>query len=395
MTVVIALIILYFASGSPVSLYSLWRDELGVTNSDLSLASMCYFFGTVIPLLFLPRISDHLGRRPATVMILLVSLCGVATFAMVSSPAMIMVGRFIQGFASGLGSSTVAAYVVDLSVGLPRWVGPMITSSAPTVGLALGAFASGGTVSFSDVTPETYFWVLAAVIVVIAVLVLLARETMPRSPGLARSLIPQFSLPEGCLRIYLASAVVFVGTWSIGGFSQSFSAVIVSEQLGYEDTFISAVVFAILLLPNILGSYMAKRYDTRHAQRLWMGMFSLAIILMYVSLAFFDSLLLFCLFSILAGVGQGVAFTAGVSELTGRATKAQRAGTFSLIYLTSYGGAAIPNLVVGMFSGDHTVEGILLAYAIYIFVMFLILLALTAKPYPKRESSELLTERRA
>lgn len=381
MGAVASLLVLYFASGSPISLYSMWQDELGLSHAQLSMVSMWYLLGTVIPLLFLPRISNHLGRRPATVMILCVSICGAITFAMVNSPEMIMAGRLIQGIASGLGSSTVAAYVVDLSSDLPKWVGPMITSSAPTLGLATGAFVSGGVVTYAGVSSASYFDAVAVFIVVIAVIMLFARETMPRSPGLLKSLVPRLTLPDGCARLYAACTMVFVSTWALGGFSQSFSATIVSEQFGMHDAIISAVVFTSLLLPNAVGSFFAKRFDTRQAQRGGLFVFAVCAAMMYVSLAILSNLVLFCIFSIVAGVAQGIAFTAGVTELLRRSTQTQRAGTFSTIYLTSYGGAAIPNLVVGLLPGSHSVQTILLGYVVLIAAMFAVLLILTAKPY--------------
>ena len=81
-----ALVILYFASGSPISLYSMWQEELGMSHAQLSMVSMWYLLGTVIPLLFLPRISDHLGRRPATIIILMVAVCGAVTHLPAGAP---------------------------------------------------------------------------------------------------------------------------------------------------------------------------------------------------------------------------------------------------------------------------------------------------------------------
>lgn len=386
-----SLVILYFASGSPISLYSMWQEELALTHAQLSMASMWYLLGTVIPLMFLPRISDHLGRRPATVMILMVSVCGVLTFMMVDSPEMIMAGRLIQGIASGLGSSTVAAYVVDLSSDLPRWVGPMITSSAPTLGLSTGAFVSGGLVSHVGVSPVSYFEAVVVLVAVFMVLVVFSKETVPRTPGLLRSMVPRFTLPARSGRLFAACALIFIGTWAVGGFSQSFSATIAYEYLGSTDALVAAAVFTSLLLPNAVGAFFAKRFDVRQAQVWGMGMYVAYAALMYVSLAFLSSLLLFCLFSIVAGFAQGIAFAAGVTELMGRATQAQRAGTFSTIYLTSYGGSAIPNLVVGMVAGNTPVVTILLWYVIMLAVMFVVMLALASKPYPREEAPERLS----
>lgn len=388
---VCALVVLYFASGSPIPLYSMYQEEMGLTHSELSMASMWYLLGTVIPLLFMSRISDHLGRRPVTVMILMVSLCGCLTFAYINQPSMLMAGRFIQGIASGLGSSTIAAYVVDLSAGLPKWVGPTITSSAPTLGLSVGAFVSGGVVQFTSVDSQYYFEALIVAIVVIAIVVVFARETVQRKPGLGRSLLPRLTLPKGCLRLYAASAMIFIGTWAVGGFSQSFSATIVSEQFGIHNTFIAAGVFTSLLLPNVVGSFFSNRFETRQAQHWGMGMFFVGVALMWISLAVLDSLALFVVFSIVAGVAQGIGFTASVTELLSRAGQRLRAGTFSTIYLTSYGGAAIPNFVVGLLPGTHETTEILLGYVVLVFVMLVISFALSAKPYPKAEAVEVAT----
>ena len=381
-----ALVVLYFASGGPIPLYSVYQEELGMTHGQLSMISMYYLLGTVIPLMFLPRISDHLGRRPATVMILLVSICGCITFAYISNPEMLMAGRLIQGIASGLGSSTIAAYVVDLSSDLPRWVGPMITSSAPTLGLSVGCFVSGGVTNFTSVSSQTYFEMVVAVVVVFIVLVLFARETMSRKPGLIRSLRPRFTLPPNSLRLFAASAMVFIGTWSLGGFAQSFSSTLVAEQFGIHDTFIAAAVYTSLLLPNVVGSFFAKRFDVRAAQKYGFGIFAVCAVMMLVSLTVFDSLAMYVVFSIVAAVCQGVAFTGSVTELLGRSSQAQRSGVFSLIYLTSYGGSAIPNLVVGLLPGEHSLFAILTGFVVLVVAMYAVMLALSAKPYPKVEA---------
>ena len=96
--------------------------------------------------------------------------------------------------------------------------------------------------------------------------------------------------------------------------------------------------------------------------------------------------------SVVAGIGQGIGFTAGVTALLSRAGKELRAGTFSTIYLTSYGGAAIPNFVVGLLPGTHAVLDILSWYVILIAVMYAVMLVLSAKPYPEVQPEELIAD---
>lgn len=133
-----------------------------------------------------------------------------------------------------------------------------------------------------------------------------------------------------------------------GGFAQSFSSTLVAEQFGIHDTLIVTGVCIVLLLPSVVGSLFAKRFDIRDAQRWGFGIFAFCAVLMLVSPTALDSLALYVVFNIVTAVCQGIGFTGSVTELLGRSTKDQRPGMFSLIYLISYGGFAIPNLVVGL-----------------------------------------------
>lgn len=374
-----ALLVLYFASGSPIPLYSMYQAQLELTHAELSMTSVYYLVGTVISLLFFPRLSDHLGRRPVTVLILAISFLGCLVFANLESPTMLMTGRLIQGIVSGLGSSTIAAYVVDLCSGLPVWIGPAITSSAPTLGLSSGAFVSGGLIQYTSVTTDVYFTAIMVAIVILAVLVVVGMETVRRTGGTLRSIVPKISIPASARRMFAASAMIFVGTWAIGGFSQAYSSTI-AEYFGSSNAFFAAVVFTSMLLPNAVGGFFANRFDTRVAQRYGMGIFAACMVLLLVSLHL-DILWLFFAGSIVAGFAQGIAFTGSVSGLLARTSLAARAGMFSTIYLTSYGGAAIPNLIVGMLPGVHPVEEILSWYVVLTVVMFAVVILVTRRQY--------------
>lgn len=375
-----AIVILYFASGSPIPLYSMYQGQLGLTQGDLSMTSVCYLLGTVVSLLFFPRLSDHLGRRPVTIVILAISFVGCFVFANLDSPQMLMLGRLIQGIVSGLGSSTVAAYIVDLCADLPRWVGPAITSSAPTLGLSTGAFVSGGVIQYTGVTAPMYFTAVMGFIVVIALTVACGKETVDRRPGLLRSIIPHIMIPPTARRMFLASSFIFVGTWAVGGFSQAYSSTIVQEYFGSHNAFLAAAVFTSLLLPNAVGGFFAKRFDTRTAQRYGMAGFAVFISIMYLSLVY-DNMAMFIIASIAAGFSQGIAFTGSVTGVLAQTGIKERAGVFSTIYLTSYGGAAIPNLIVGMVSAPYTVTEILSWYTVLTIVMFVLLMIVTIRRY--------------
>lgn len=147
--------------------------------------------------------------------------------------------------------------------------------------------------------------------------------------------------------------------------------------------FVATAVYTSPLLLNVVGSFFAKRFDVRVAQRWGFGIFALCAVLMLVSLTILDSLVLYVLFSIVAAVCQGIGFTGSVTEILGRADKSQRPGVFSVIYLMSYGGAAIPNLVVGLIPDEYSLYTILTGYVVLVVAMYAVMLSLSARPYPK------------
>lgn len=377
---VCALVILYVGSGGPIPIMTYYQETVGLSQGDLSMASTWYLLGTVVSLLFFPRLSDHLGRRPVVLMTLVLAFVGCCMYTVMDSSADLMVGRLVQGVASGLGSSATASYVVEMSSDLPKWVGPAITSSATTIGLSIGTFSSGGIQQFTDLGPSVFFEVVIFALVIIAVAVVAGRETVPRKEGAIGSLRPRLAVPRSAYRMFAASAVIFVGTWSINGFFQSFSSSVVEDSLGGSSAFIAAVIFAALLAPSIFGGIAGRRMDTRSAQRvgytafvvctagvcaaMWMGnLFVLAVVL------------------VIAGFCQGIAFTGSVNGLLSEAGVEGRAGMFSMIYLVSFGGSAIPNFVVGLLPDSLGLQTIFTGYLVMEVVFLAVMLISSARPY--------------
>lgn len=70
-----------------------------------------------------------------------------------------------------------------------------------------------------------------------------------------------------------------------------------------------------------------------------------------------------------------------MTHIINRATFDERSGTFSAVYLVSYGGAAVPNLLVGLFAGSTPVMDVMYCYVVFVFAMAVILFALTARGY--------------
>lgn len=387
---ILALFISYYASGLPISAYSIYREDLDMTPSQLSLTSAMYLLGTVIPLLFLTRISNYLGRRPVAVGTLVLAIIGSLTFTHLNSPGTLILGRFIQGFVSGLGSSALATYVVDLCIRAkaPVWLGPTVTSITPTVGISLGALTSGAVIEFTGISVSALFEVVAAFMVAVIILVILGQETRAREKGVLSSIRPKIQVPVNARHLLVASSTIFVGTWAIGGVYQAYSSTFAVMLLGSNDSFAAAAILISMIFPVVIGGFFANRFDLVFAQRIGIGLFAVSFAFVVLSLREGWTAVFF-LCNLICGFCQGIGYTCSMMHIINRASFDERSGTFSAVYLVSYGGAAVPNLIVGIFAGNTPVLDVMYCYLAFLVVMAVILFILTAKGYeePSAESS--------
>ena len=76
--------------------------------------------------------------------------------------------------------------------------------------------------------------------------------------------------------------------------------------------------------------------------------------------------ILFLILSILAAIFIGISFASTMEIILSKIKPDERAGVLSTIYLISYGGPAIINLVVGQIGNSFTLIQITIGYTIFV-----------------------------
>ena len=375
MTAATSFAVIYMASSAPVPLFAIYRKTLGLTHSDLSLAAVAYFAGAVLALLMFARISDYFGRRIVIFANLLLTMLGCLIFLDLAGSPMLLAGRFIQGFACGLASSAVA-YVVDNAPKTPAWLGAVVTGATPMLGLAGGSLASGALRQYGSGSLSVIFVMVMAMLMVCSIMLAFSPETVLRSQGGFRSLKPQIRIPLSIRPFLPAACATFVGTWSIGGFYLPFSASMAAEQLHTDNTFVAAAVFACMMTPYLIGGSLAGRMKPVGAQRMGMVVFTLCMAGVIASLKS-SSVSFFLLATVGAGIAWGIAFTGSMRTILGNISKEDRAGVLSTVFLISYSGAAIPNMIVGQLPGTTDIFSVAIGYGILVLLCCILLIVAT------------------
>lgn len=359
-----ALAAVFLASGMPIPLYSIYRAQDGITDAQLATATAAYLLATACSLLFLGRLSDHLGRRPVALAAVVTALAGATVMLTVDGPTHLVTGRILQGVACGLASSAIGTLVVDTAPARPRWLAGVMVSILPPAAVPLGALLSG-LLSANAPQPRTFSLTIAiAFLLASAVALLIWAPTPQRRSGAWDSMRPRPTVPDGGRAALPAAAGAIVAGWCIGGFYQAFAPAM-AAQVDASGPGASALMFvsAVALLP--VGGLLTGRFSAPSAVRLGVAVLLVGYLGTVVVLLNGGPLQAVVVANLVAGLGNGAAVAGATRLLLGTATPLERAGTIATVYLISYAGAAIPSLVAGRLSAalDLSVTTTALGYA--------------------------------
>ncbi|WP_407156533.1 MFS transporter [Bradyrhizobium sp. STM 3557] len=363
MSAVVSLVASFAAAAAPIPLYNIYRAEDGFTNFGISMAIVTYTVGTMVGLLVLGRLSNHLGRRLTAMASLGLLLLGCLLLLNVHNISTLLAGRILMGVGTGLASSTLTSYIVDAAPARPEWLASVASSQGPMLGLSIGAIASGALVQFGPWPRDLIYLVCAGFLSVSAVLLAISPETVTPTPPAWRSLLPRVIIPAQVRHLLPVAAAVLLATWATGAFYQAFVPALVEDQLHARSPLILGLVFAAYMAPSVLGAPIGGRSTPLVAQRVGMIIF-LAGMIGIITAITAGTLALFIIASIVAGVGQGVATSGTTRGLLHGSTLIDRASIFSAVYLICYSGAAFPSLISGKLSNTFSLPQIAFGYGV-------------------------------
>ena len=288
----------------------------------------------------------------------------------------LMIGRLLQGLSCGLASSTATAFIVDNEPKNYTGWGAALIGSMPNVGIVAGALVVG-LINYFFSSLEFGFVLSIVILLVGGGMLVRCRETMSRQPGVLGSLMPKVQLPPAVKRFLPAASCAFAGSWAVGGYYQAFSSAIAMQQFGLQNTFAASLVLVSFILPIALGAILARGRDSFTVQRWGMTVFFASMV--GVLLSFHGSSIVpFLIVNMIAGAAEGATFTASMSCILDKTTLEERAGVLSVIYIISYGGAVVPNIVVSRIADGLTLYELTAGYVVLVGVAWLLML-LTAK----------------
>ncbi|MFT0545267.1 MFS transporter [Allopusillimonas ginsengisoli] len=354
-----ALILLTFmaASSAPTPLYSLYRESWEFSAATLTVVFGVYAISLLLALLVLGSMSDYIGRRPVIVGALVLNIMAMVLFLMADTVSMLIAARLLQGVATGMATSALAAGLMDSD----RLRSPLINSVAPMVGLALGALGTSILVQFAPAPMRLVFILLIVAMSGLAIAALLLPELSSRRNGIWQALRPTVSVPRDAWRVLLLIAPLDVAAWALGGFYFSLGPTLAAHVTGQHAPVVGGLLVFTLTITaavsvTLLRTWAPERMLVFGALSLMSGV---AITLGGVQAG---SVLLFFLGTSIAGIGFGLGFLGALRTLLPVAQPHERAGLMAAFYIMSYLAFCVPAILAGIATGFMGLEPVAIYY---------------------------------
>lgn len=329
-------------------LYPLLQARIGMSSLGVTVAFSSYVLALVAVLMVAGHWSDHIGRRAALVLAVLVGLVGGVIFANADSLLTLSLGRALQGAAVGLATGASSAALRELLPQRPDWAS-RFTLLSSAGGVAAGP-AIGGLLSLLPDPTRTPYYVHSAVLLaaLVPLWLLKARPAIapaegprplkvlaPRKPSISHDARGAF---------WMAAATGFL-SFAVFGFCLSLAPGYFASMVHADSRPLIGLLAGVTLGASALSQLLGAR--GRFVVPVALTVLGVSVVLVGAAAAWSSPWLLVAA-SIGAGVGQGIAFRQVFNEVAGKVEAARHAQVISTVYVITYLGSAVPVIGLGL-----------------------------------------------
>ena len=370
------LVLLLFSVGAPAPLYSVYQSQWQFSSITLTAVFAIYAIVLLLALLVVGSLSDYVGRRPVILAGLVASVVASVAFLIANGVTMLFLARALQGISVGVATGALGAALIDLQPEGGR-LAPLISSAAPTLGLAAGALATSILVQYAPAPTQLIWWIVIAGFA--AAITGVSRSLGPgkRQGGALASLRPRLGVPRQARGAFAFALPCLIAQWALGGLYFSLGPTLAAQLLGSSNLVWGGIV--IFLLSGV-GGIASLAFRAAHPSREMLGG-SLAIvagaILTLVSIATATSWL-FLAGTAVTGVGFGPAFSGAYGTITEQASPGERGSLIAAVYSVCYVAFSVPALAAGVATAQFGLRPTALVYSAAIGVLAALTVVLLA-----------------
>jgi len=330
----------------PTPLYPIYQQQLGFSELIITVIFAAYAVGVIGALVLFGSWSDQLGRRPMLLAGLAFSAASALVFMFADNLGLLLLGRLLSGLSAGIFTGTATVAVVELAP--PAWAGAatLVATVANMGGLGLGPLFAGVLAQYLPAPLLLCYALDLGLVLLLATVVWRAPETA-ELPDRARLGLQPLSVPPDVRAVFIPAAIAGFAGFAVLGLFTAVAPAVMGKILGVSSHALTGFVVFLLFVGSMAGQLGQSRLAD--GVRLPVGCVVLIAGVACVGLAIGTaSLVLLVLGAVVAGIGQGVAFRAGLGAITAASPPRRRAEVASTFFVVAYVAISIPVVGVGL-----------------------------------------------
>lgn len=339
--------LLLFASSAPSPLYVIYQAEWRFSSATLTVVFAAYAIALLVALLVVGGLSDHVGRKPVLIAALIAEVLSMALFAGASGVGWLLAARVVQGIATGAATGATSAALIDLQPAGNVRIGPLANSSAPIVGLAVGALSAGLLVQYAPAPTVLVYVLLLAVFLLSTLLIFWVPETSASRTGALASLRPRLGVPPQARPMFLVVVPCLFAVWALGGLYLSLGPSLAVGILHIQNHVIGGLVIFTLAGTGAVGSLLLRDWVPRRAMLVGLTAFLIGVGVTLIALVGVSPEL-FLIGTAISGFGFGNGFLGAFRTVAALALPTERAQLFASMYIACYIGFSLPSIAAGI-----------------------------------------------
>jgi len=348
----------------PTPLWALYQRHDGYSTIAVTVAFAAYAFGVIASLFLAGHVSDWLGRRRVLLPAVLLEALSATLFLASTSFGVVIAARVLSGLGIGMITATATAHLSELHAAArpaaSRARGDLVSTVANLGGFAFGPVAAGVLAQYVAAPLRTPYLVFLVLLLLAALAVALAPETVQVS---RRAYRPQrVSVPLASRPRYFAAAAGAFASLSVLGLFTSLAPAFVAGTLHHPSRALAGLVASMVFGSGAVAQVLLRRRPIRH--QLGAGLAVMAAGLVTLTAGVWAiSLAVFLLGGLLAGAGAGALLKGAISTVVDLAPPATRGEALAGLFLGGYLGLAVPVLGLGILTRFVSAPVALLAFA--------------------------------
>jgi len=323
----------------PTPLYPSYQSELGFGELLTTVIFSVYAVGVTVGLLSFGHWSDQIGRRPMLLAGLGLSALSAVVFLLPTALGWLFAGRVLSGLSAGIFTGTATAAIVDLAPRASRARASLLAAAVNMGGLGAGPLLAGVLAQYAPWPTRLCFVVDLGLLAVAGGCVLAVRD--PVRPSAARSLRPRgVRVPREIRGVFTRAAIAGFAGFAVMGLFTAVSPAFLADVIGNTNRAVLGLVVICLFAASVLGQSLSTRVGGAALPVGCAGLIAgMALVGVSLPLA---SLPVLVAGAVVAGLGQGMSFRAGLASVSEAVAPEQRGAVTSTLFVTLYIGISIP-----------------------------------------------------